>query len=315
MLHQMVAELEAAGMTDVRTCIPRSCMFTVLNIGLIFLLWGLDPVVGYLIIHKYSIATIDLTLVRFWSLTVISGILLFWQHIKNALPEIWLPIRNISLWFSVILLIFVAVTTYKALQTTLPSHYTIPMTTAGILLSTIATRRRWLPMIGTWALVLTGISILIFSSQSWPWEGIIFTILAVVSFSAFSIVSERYKKQEYVAARTAQYFFVLSVLCVLLTLPLIPLSTVWTCSPAALLWMVLFSIFFAGLPYYLYYLVLSHREIDFVLRYSFLIILASVGGQALILNRIEWPVVLSAGSLVIIGALIPLFFRIKYSNR
>ncbi len=119
-------------------------------------------------------------------------------------------------------------------------------------------------------------------------------------------MSERYKRQEHIEARGAQYFFVLSFLCAVLTLPLllfshlasIPLSTIGA--------MILFSICLAGMPYYIYYYLLSHHEIDFVLRYSFLIIFATVGGQAILVGHVT-PAILLASTLVIFGAVLPLF--------
>ncbi len=285
----------------------RSFLGIVLGIALITLLWGLDPVMGYILIRTHDLSTIDLTLIRFWSLTGISGLLLLSQKYKTTLPEARLPLRNPSLWISVLLLIAISLSTYKALQTTLPSHYTIPMTAAGVLLTSIVNRGRWKLLIASWTLLLAGVALLIAQSPAWPAAGVLATLVAVASFAAFSIVSEQYKRRENVAARGAQYFFILSLLGALLTLPLIPFSTINALEQPAIARMALFSIAFAGLPYYLYYFSLTHRQIDFVLRTSFLIIAITVGGQALLLGAVPWPVILPAGILVALGAALPLF--------
>jgi hypothetical protein len=138
-----------------------------------------------------------------------------------------------------------------------------------------------------------------------------FTFLAVISFTAFSIVSEHYKRREQVGARSMQYFFVLSILCFIVSLPLAPYSTLFELKPHVLTEMVLFSIIFVGTPYYLYYLFLTQREMDFVFRYSFLIIPATILGQVLLKQSVNWPVVLFAGTIVILGAILPLVFATK----
>jgi hypothetical protein len=94
-------------------------------------------------------------------------------------------------------------------------------------------------------------------------------------------------------------------------LPLAPYSTLFELKPHVLTEMVLFSIIFVGTPYYLYYLFLTQREMDFVFRYSFLIIPATILGQVLLKQSVNWPVVLFAGTIVILGAILPLVFATK----
>ncbi len=288
---------------------------TVVLITIIILLWGLDPVVAYKIIHTHNLATIDLSIIRFWSLTGISGLLLIAQRLKKNPSEVRLPLKNLSLWISAILLICIAFTTYHSLHVTLPSQYTIPMTTAGILLTSIVNRKKWQILLVSWSLLIGGTVLLIVNSPSWTLEGILFTFLAILSFSLFSLVSERYKRSEHIAARAAQYFFVFSMLCTFITLPLLPFTTILSLSPPVLSQMVLFAIFFAGLPYYMYYFLLTHKHIDFVLRYSFLIIFSTIGGQMFILDYpLDVTTVLSA-LLVMTGAALPLLGRDKVFRR
>ena len=312
--RSLISELSAAGAVLIH---GASTSFEGLRfwlgITLLLLLWGLDPVVGYKLIGMYHLSSLDLSLVRFWSLSLISGLLLLWQRFSHNLPQARLPLKSLSLWLSVLLLLCISFATYQALKNTLPSHYTIPMTTAGVLLTTIVNKQRWRLLIATWALLGLGILLLILQTPSWTWESIVYTLLAVVSFSAFSIVSERYKSNEHIAARAAQYFFILSILCALLTVPLLPLATVWTLEPTILGEVALYVILFVGLPYYIYYYLLTHKQIDLVLRYSFLIIFASVGGQMLLLEQPLNLVIILSALLVIIGAALPLL-HIKFKS-
>ncbi|MFA7682181.1 MAG: HD domain-containing protein [Candidatus Peribacteraceae bacterium] len=313
--QQIIRIFQAAGARNIEIVAPSPVLRSAIGIGLITALWGLDPVIAYLLIHQHNLSAVDMTLVRFWSLTGISAILLMWQKLRDPLTETPLPLRNKSLWASVVFLVSISLCTYASLQLTAPSHYTIPMTAAGVMMTTIVHRRHWRILLVSWILLIIGNVFLIVLSPLWPWQSILATFGTVGAFTAFSIVSEQYKKTEHVAARSAQYFFILSVLCFLLTLPLLPFSTVAFISGTVLTQMILFSIVLVGLPYYLYYFYLTHREIDVVLRYSFLIIFASVIGQALIIHTVAWHAVLISGSLVILGAILPLVIATMRAKR
>lgn len=309
----LAKEVRLAGARDVRV-IPRWWWWrTVLGVVAVFLLWGMDPVVAHLLIQSHDLSAIDMTIVRFWSLTVISTLFLLWVRAHQTLVQTRLQLRNTSLWISVVLLLGVSLATYTSLQTTLPSHYSIPMTSAGLLTTTLINWDRWRLLSIAWFLVLTSVVILFASTPSWPISGIVATFLAITTFTAFSLVSERYKQQERIDARAGQYFFVLSLLCALATLFLLPLATLDSLSSAVLAQLILFSVFFAGLPYYLYYYLLSHREIDFVLRFSFLVVPVTIAGQALF-HSTPTPPIIIASLLVISGALLPLTYHRKGSQ-
>lgn len=305
--NMFVASLERAGAARMRRFHRYARVFSLAAILILFVLWGLDPVAAGVLLRQWNISPVDLTVIRFWTLVAISGILLLWTRVRNPLTEERLSLRNASLWMSVMLLSCVAITTYAALLTTAPSHYTITMTAAGLLLTSIVNRRRRIILLTTWLCLLGGVIILIAMTPGWSPVGIALTVAAVAAFSLFSVVSERYKHDQHVDIRAAQYFFVLSLGCALLTLPFLPFSSIGAMSFSALVRAALFSFFFVGLPYYIYYRLLSHKALDFVLRHSFLIIFATVIGQAAITGGVAWRAVIPAGTLVIAGAVLPLF--------
>lgn len=279
----------------------------------LFLLWGLDPVAAHQLLTLPGVSPVDLTMVRFVTHAVLSGLFLGWIRYNHPLPEARLSLKNASLWLSVFFLFMVAITTYLSLQNTLPSHYTIPMTAAGLLLTTLVNRKQIYTLILTWILVFTGMGILLMNTPTWDTRSVIFTLLAVSSFTGFSIVSERYKRKEQVSLRASQYFFIMAAVCALMCIPLYPFSSFSDVSAQGMSLMILFSIFVSGFPYYIYYYLLSHKEIDFVLRYSFLIIPITLLCQALLIGKPESFTVLSA-LLVMIGASLPLLnaYRKKY---
>ncbi len=305
--------LEAIGATNVYIGNASSKLWHSTGIAFLLVLWGFDPAVGYKLIHAYDIAALDLTIIRFLSLTCISAVLVLWKKAHDDLPEIRLPIIDRSLLITVFLLACIAFFTYEALQSTYPIHYSIPMTTGGVLLTSIVNKHRKNILLVTWGLLILGASIITLFSPSWSLKGMVYTLLAVVAFSAFSVVSEQYKRQQHVASRSAQYFLLLSILSAILTLPFLPFSTLNTYESYVIADMILFSIVFAGLPYYVYYYLLSYKQIDFVLRYSFLIIFSTMLGQVLIIPELApiSPLTLIAAVLVSIGAMLPMLFSKK----
>ncbi len=302
----LLAELAAIGVTVVPNKGSNSRFRFWTGIAVLVGLWGLDPVIGSMLIRAHELSAIDLSIVRFWSLTALSAGLLVWQHWHKEVTEVRLSIFNSSLWISALLLTAVSLTSYRALQTTDPSHYTIPMTAAGILLTSIVNRKHWRILIITWALLIGGTAILIVGDPPWSRTGVIFTLLAVVAFTMFSLISERYKRSEHIAARAAQYFFLLSLLCAIMITALAPLATLSMTTPEVFIKMIAFSIVFAGIPYYIYYYLLTYKQIDVVLRCSFLIIFATLAGQTLLWEIKPSGTTLFAGACVAFGAMLPM---------
>ena len=89
-------------------------------------------------------------------------------------------------------------------------------------------------------------------------------------------------------------------------MPFLFWSEVGQYSPCVLAQMVLFSIVFTGLPYYIYYYVLSHREIDVVMRFSFILIFVTLVGQQFMNDAIAWQAIMIPAILITLGAFLPL---------
>lgn len=285
----------------------RSVWTSMASSAILFILWGFDPAVARFILTNTNASPLDMTFIFFVTLTVLTGGFLVWVKITRQLPEARLSLRNVSLWLSGVLLFLVAMTTYLAMQSTLPSHYTIPMTAAGLCLTSIVNKKHRLLLLITWLMVSIGVTVLIVQNPSWSLQGILFTLLSIIAFTGFSIISERYKKQEHISLRAAQYFFLLSVTGLVLSLPLLTQTTFDDLSWTTLAGIIAATSVFSGLPYYIYYYLLSHKEMDFVLRYSFLIIPGTVLGEMLLIGTPSaWTIV--SGILVIVGAFLPIGF-------
>lgn len=312
-LASFLEELQKAEATNISILYNQTLIIGMsLAAVALLLLWGFDPVVAHLLLQDPRLSPIDLTLVRFWSLTLISGLLILKQRHRMSVPLVWLTIKSRSLWASIVSMICIAIFTYLSLQNTHPLHYTIPMTSAGLLLTSIVHREQIFRLLFTWSMLLIGCALLIMGTPGWSMWSIMMTFAAVISFCAFSVVSEEYKRTQVIEARAAQYFFLLCAFCTLLTLPLLAWSSLSDLDSKTILQAVVFSGLFVGTPYYIYYYLLSHRQLDFVLRYSFLIIFATGFGQ--ILSE-KWnsvsPTTIAAGLIVVMGAIIPMLLQWK----
>ncbi|MDD5075198.1 MAG: HD domain-containing protein, partial [Candidatus Peribacteraceae bacterium] len=307
--RSIAAELRAAGAEGVSVSPAHSIVKHIFALVPIFSLWGLDPVFAWKLIHIHQIAALDLTIVRFLSLTGLGAFFLTWTTIRLPLRQARLPLKSLSFWTSALALLTVALSTYTSLQETPATHYTLLMTSAGVILTSIVHWRRWKTMILTWLLLVTGSVILIADSSAWSAKGVVTTLLAVGAFTLFSVASERYKRLEHVDVRAAQYFFSLSVVCAIGVLPFFLWSEMGQYAPSTLAQMILFSIVFTGLPYYIYYYVLSHQEIDVVMRFSFALIFVTLAGQMLIGGAVAWQPIALPLLLITTGALLPLLRR------
>lgn len=301
-LRLLVQALSDSGAWDMEVIAKRNQVRVVGSIVLLFLLWGLDPVVAHLLLVRLKVAPLDLTIIRFLSLGVMSFLLFMVTKRGNVMPEARLTLRSAWLWLSVILFFFIALSTYVSLASTLPSHYTIPMTAAGIVLTSIVYRPSRLTVLGTWLLFMSGIALLLLTSPDWQWRGILATVFAVISFTAFWLISERYKRRQKVSHRNVQFFFLLSLLCAIMTLPLLPFSTLIALPASVLLGAIAFSVVFVGTPYCLSY-VMPHEAVPLISRIAFVNILVTLTGQLIFLGPLEQSTII-AGILVILGSAI-----------
>lgn len=273
---------------------------------LMFLLWGADPVFAHLLLQRPDITPINLTIIRFLSYTAMTGVLLLWMMRYRSVRQVRLSLRSSSLWLTALFLFLVSITSYIALQQDSPLHYTIPMTIAGLFLATLMHKKHFVIQAAVWGSILTSLWTLWVRTPEWSVTSMVATASAVLSFTLFSILSERYKRVQEVSTRVVQYLFLISILCTLFSIPLLIFTGITPITPASLLLSVLFTAGITGTPYFIYYL-LSHNAINIANHYSFLIIPATLIFQIFFdASPTSW--MLTAGGLTMAGAMmVPLF--------
>lgn len=301
---KLIDQLERAGAENVSSAHTLGTFARTMSLIALIALWGIDPVIARSLLVHLDVNGVNLTLVRMCTLTVLSASILMIHRIRAPLPEIRLSLRNSTLWLTSILFLLIATCTYLALETTTPSQYTIPMTAAGVVLTTIQSRRRW-PAFFTWAFILLGTALLIFLSQPmWAWSSIILTLASVAAFATFWLVSERYKASEMVGIRTAQFFFVLCAISTVFSLGLLPFSTVMNLPTSSIFLMILFCLVFVGLPYCITFYALSVREHLIASQLSFVVIPITMAAEYLVFGPVSGAVLI-ASLVVCVGAVAP----------
>lgn len=272
----------------------------------LFVLWGFDPVVARLLLTETGLTAIDLHIIRLATLAAMSGSFLLYARVAHNVRPSRLSLRSRNLWLSAVLLFCVSISTYLSLKGTLPSHYTIFMTAAGIVASGVSRYASLTTRAVTWLLYGSGIIVLLVHNPEWDTLSVLFTVAAICSFTAFTLLSERYKQREHVAARTIQYFFLLATSALLLSLPLLPFTSFSDLSWQAIGAAVLFSVFLSGLPYVVYFT--SQATYATAARFSFSIVPFTLLGQAMLIEPVGAITLLSA-CLVAVGAGVPIATR------
>jgi guanosine-3',5'-bis(diphosphate) 3'-pyrophosphohydrolase len=271
----------------------------------LFLLWGLDPVAAYWILHHTPIGPIELHIIRSITLTVISTIAIGILALRQHIPLSRLPIRSVRLWLSALCLFIVSLSTYFSLQHTLPGNYSILMTAAGMVAVEVSRRSSALIRLVVWLFYGIGLIVLVTQSPDWHWSSIALTICAVLSFTGFSILGEQYKKREHVSARIGQYFFFLTVTSLLFSIVLLPYSSFAQLSVIHIAIAAGFTAVFTCLPYALYYL--SDYTYATAVRYSLAVVPITLIGQTVFIHAVNL-VTLGSAILVGIGAILPLLW-------
>jgi drug/metabolite transporter (DMT)-like permease len=255
----------------------------------------------------------DLVIVRFWSLSLLGFLYLLWRRARSPVRAVRLSPWNASLWLTSAFQFAIAYTTYVSLQNTLPIYYSIPMTAGGIALTTTKfPKLRWLLAPGLFFAI--GVAILITYSPSWPPVNILMTLLAVLFFSGFFVTAARYKEKEHVSARADQFFFLTSLICLIGTLPLLQDSHLLSILPTTFVYMVLFSIFITGLPYYILYYFLKTKDFTLLGNISFVTMLCTALTQWFILGAPN-AVSLVSGGFVLAGAFLIILLQTKLRSR
>jgi len=278
----LLREIEQAGGKHVESIVRTKKELGL--IGLVILLWGLDPVIARFLILHDSLTPVDFTLLRFWSLAIVSVAIAAIRRRGSILQR--LRLLHPLLWVSAALLALVALTTYAALQGGTATHYEILMASSALLIATALRSIQEKRAVFLW-LLFGCLLLLLTYSPAWHPESGLFMLLSLLSFAAFLGISNRYLRQEFIARRRFDYYTAMLVIGSVVTLPLAFFASPALFNPVTILDTSLFSIVFIGLPYYLYYERSSKQEASSVIPFAFIMLTVTAIGELALTRQLD----------------------------
>ncbi|PIR48915.1 hypothetical protein COU80_01905 [Candidatus Peregrinibacteria bacterium CG10_big_fil_rev_8_21_14_0_10_55_24] len=296
----IINELSAADATAAEISVtPRTSVFHLLSgLFLVLFLWGLDPVFARFLISQHHLTPVDFTLLRFWSLAIALSVVTMLSRRRKLLQPV--RIGNPLLWLSSVLLTLIALTTYAALEQGTATHYEILMTTSVLLIATAAGTLSSRKKLILWTLFGSTL-LLLRNSTAWNPQSSLFTLLSLVCFSAFLAVSGRYLRQEHIARRRLEYYTAMLIISSILTLPLLVYASELIYDPLVVLQVTLFSTFFIGLPYYLYYEWAPRQEMGSIIPFAYVMLTVTFVGELLLTHEFDEYTLLAFGAMTAVS--------------
>lgn len=285
-LSEFQKDLSIAGANDI-TVIRQN--FTLIGlIGIIILLWGLDPVIANRLLMQDALSPADLAVIRFWTFFMASGVTYALHTIFSQVRSKPLSPLKPSLIFSSIALFITALLSYVALKY-IPATQYILLIIAGLVGTNIL--QQGISGKPSSRSVAAGIAVLgaivsLFLHQEFNLLGVLAGIGSSLGFSVYSQLSRRYLETEArIHARYPAYVFWLSTMTILLTLGLIPFAhpvdhLTFSLSIAS----VAFAFFCTFLPYALYFECMRKTNADTVDRLLPFVCIVTIVGD-LVVNR------------------------------
>ncbi len=222
--------------------------------GLLAFLWGLDPILAYLLL-KTGIQPLPFTALRFLTVTVFLGIVILFS-MKKIKKQSRFSTWRISFGFSVIFLVATAYATYYSLSNTFPSNYLLILHLSILLTVIYDSMKKNIKKLFSKnsvfniSLIILGVLLFLYFNKA-NITTTITLLLVPILFSAYTLSTEKYCKTENIKARQTMMIFLFHFIGAVLLSPFIfTLSMSFTFYQYILL--ITFFIVFCGISYLLY---------------------------------------------------------------
>ena len=293
--RRIETELQEAGLERIRTRSAMSTVWQYIAIGLIVVIWGIDPVLAaHLLQGPLNIHPIDFTIMRFAGFFSLCFVYASIVRMRSSFGYRSLPWNNLYLWASAASLVMIALTTYYALLYLLPQDYiafsyasavAIPVSIS--FLSNPFSKTSIFPV----ALIASAFIVYPMLPSQLTIASFIAGIMMFLSFTAFTFFVDTFKRRNAVGARLHTFFLLLSILSLVMSLPLIPFSTVFDVGYHTPI-LFLYGIFVSGIPYVLYYNVLKTGVMPWFMKFFVLGVVCTLGSQFALFNVINvWSLI------------------------
>ena len=264
--NAVFSELRLRGATQVQIRSKHTRLHATIGVVAILLLWNLDPVFAkYLLQPPVAANPIDFAIMRQVGFFLVSVLHLFNPFFPVPFAYHKLPKTNNLLVASGIAFAVVGLTTYLSLEGLLPQDYITIVNASAVLIPMLSPfehvfqNRR----ISGLSLLITVIALLLVKAlrPDMPMINYVMGLLLLVSFSVFTICINEYRRRYSVSARLPSLLFLISIISLLCTLPLVFTSTLITAPITHTFALLLYGIVMVGIPYHLYYHLIFTRWI------------------------------------------------------
>lgn len=248
---EMLADLEASGATNVRMESRRSRILRLSVLGLLFLLWGLDPVFAKVFL-LLNVSPLFFAETRAWSIVAFAFLLFTFTSRSHTLSRI--PLRYPSLWLAGVCFFLVGLFSYLALDEGSPVLYNTVLRSNSFLLAipVLLHNKYFGRLLIAVALTFAGYALIVTGSSS---TGFLYTLLVLAFFAMYTVASARFQQEAKVGARYPQFFFFTSIIAALCAVPLAFLFKPEIPPAWLLLALIAYCVCFIGVPYIIFYAV------------------------------------------------------------
>lgn len=289
----------------------HSRVFSWITVIFLAILWGVGLVLADYLIEYKDIEPMLFSASRLWTVALLMGVILFIQLQKSNTSSKPINMRHWSFFASVFTFAGIPIFTYLALEHATPSQYVLFMLTHSVyvLFVTMLEKRAFdiryvLPIT---LLMLLGSYFFIIDNPAFSPIGKLYIILSVLSFGGYSYASNYYASRLGVKARYPKFLAVIALLGALIASISYAIFAGVVPTLENLSYTILYSIFFPGTAYLLYYILINREGYSSMVGYSFFFfLLTTYTCQTLFLSetifQAEWMALPFLGAAVILSA-------------
>lgn len=267
----------------------------------LIVVWSLDPVIAkYLLDGPYGVSPLSFTFMRFLSFFLLSLVIFAAKAKPQKILE-RLPWNDPLLWLSGFTFMLVGLSTYVTLETIMPMQYIIFVCASAVVIPIITqSKRSPLPLrtIG-FCLFLTLGSLALLGMEIASRKGFFAGLILTASFAIFTASIDAFKRRHHIAARLPSLLFALSVITLLFSSPLLLALKNSHVSLGITGVLLLYGIIVTGLPYHLYYRLLTTQSAESLGQLFCIGMIITILGQVLLFHSIHWLSLLAFGPILL----------------
>jgi len=277
----LVRDIRRAPNMRVIKLIARESSFRLISWAIILFLstlWGVGLVVADFFIESQHISPLLFSASRLWTVSFLMGVVFFLQSRHSQDLSKRINISHWSFYASALCFTGIPLFTYLALAYASPSQYVLLMLTQFVFaFFALIIERRTVDVRYLIPILLSlgiGYFFLFWGNSNFSLMGKLFIFLSVLSFGGYSYSSSYYARKLGVRARFPKFLFTIAIIGATICTLLYAFFVREIPTLNNLLHTVLYSVFFPGVAYFLYYILIMREGYSSMVGYSFFLYLA-----------------------------------------